>query len=165
MPSNAFKIALSQSLILHDAGTFSTSDKLNPAGSTGAVRFHLNHPANGGLEGTFASEFVTTIAARGVSASDIIALGGLVAVKHCGGPDIPFIGGRIDDLSTKACQFPDTPNRLPFPMENFSQTHVKFQRMGLTGEEMAALTLGGHSLGGVHFGPVIRRKRKGDKFN
>ena len=119
---------------------FDRNNNQNPSGAVGSVRFFADHPANGGLAGTFGNLFVSAANADGVSAADMIAMSGMVAVTHCGGPKIPFAGGRIDQTQEFARQNPGNPNRLPFPADSFSQVIAKFQRMGLSPIEQALLS-------------------------
>jgi catalase (peroxidase I) len=120
---------------------FDRNNNQNPSGAVGSVRFFSDHPANGGLAGTFGNLFVSPANANGVSAADMIAMAGMVAVTHCGGPKIPFAGGRIDQTQAVARQNPGNPNRLPFPSETFQQVMAKFERMGLSGVEQALLSM------------------------
>jgi catalase (peroxidase I) len=64
-------------------------------------------------------------------------------MDSCGGPEIPFRSGRIDD-------FTPSPPGVPEPHQDI-QTHINaFSRMGFTQEEMIGLVACGHSIGGVH---------------
>jgi catalase (peroxidase I) len=80
-----------------------------------------------------------------ISAADTIQLAGAVAVTHCGGPQIPFQGGRIDNPRAN----PSVVSQLPGPGETYQQVIAKFARMGMNKTRMAVLVTGSHSLGGV----------------
>ena len=74
--------------------------------------------------------------------ADIIAAGTVFAVASCGGPVMPFRGGRID--SYQADEMP-----VPTPDQDLA-THTEiFRRQGFTPEEMIGLVACGHTMGGV----------------
>jgi catalase (peroxidase I) len=77
-----------------------------------------------------------------MTVADIIAMGTVLAVASCGGPIIPYRGGRID---TRVAG----PATVPEPHQDL-QTHIEsFRRQGFTQAEMIALVACGHTLGGV----------------
>ena len=78
------------------------------------------------------------------SKADVIQLAGIVAIRHCGGPNIPFKSGRQDNNQSS----PHVVGRLPDPLDRISRVKQKFARMGFTPVEMAVLISGGHSMGG-----------------
>ncbi|KAF7347937.1 Peroxidase [Mycena venus] len=78
-----------------------------------------------------------------VSYSDIIAMGVVLATVECGGPVIPYRGGRVDAKVAGPPGVP-TPDQ---PLEDFIET---FRKQGFTQEEMIGLVACGHTLGGVH---------------
>lgn len=74
--------------------------------------------------------------------SDVIAVATTFAVASCGGPIIPFRGGRIDAISAG-------PLGVPEPQQDL-QTHTDiFRRQGFSQTEMITLVACGHTLGGV----------------
>jgi hypothetical protein len=81
----------------------------------------------------------TTITTR----SDLWVLGSYVAVRHMGGPHIPFTAGRRDAEDGKACP-PE--ERLPVWTETETSLRVQFARMGMTARDLVAL-MGAHTVG------------------
>ncbi|KAJ7454330.1 heme peroxidase [Mycena galericulata] len=77
-----------------------------------------------------------------VSMADIIAMGALNAVIGCGGPVIPYRGGRLD--ATEA-----GPATVPEPQQDLASHIASFKRQGFNETEMIGLVACGHSLGGV----------------
>ncbi|KAF7342734.1 Peroxidase [Mycena sanguinolenta] len=77
-----------------------------------------------------------------VGMADIIAIGAVNAVAGCGGPVIPFRGGRID--ATEA-----GPATVPEPQQDLDSHIASFKAQGFNETEMIALVACGHSLGGV----------------
>jgi Peroxidase len=74
--------------------------------------------------------------------ADIIALGAVFAVSTCGGPILPFRGGRSDAWTAG-------PSGVPEPQQDI-QTHTsQFQNAGFNPSEMIQLVACGHTLGGV----------------
>jgi catalase (peroxidase I) len=63
----------------------------------------------------------------------------------CGGPQIRYRGGRIDD-------FNPSPPGVPEPHQDLQTLVDKFSRIGFTQEEMIGLVACGHTIGGVHNG-------------
>jgi catalase (peroxidase I) len=75
--------------------------------------------------------------------ADLLALSVIAAMDACGGPEIPFRWGRVDN-------FTPSPPGVPEPHQDL-QTHISaFSRMGFTKGEMIGLVACGHSIGGVH---------------
>ncbi|KAL0059902.1 hypothetical protein AAF712_013317 [Marasmius tenuissimus] len=77
-----------------------------------------------------------------VSLSDTIAMGTVLGVASCGGPLIPFRGGRVDATTAG-------PATVPEPQEDLASHTESFRRQGLTQSEMIGLVACGRSLGGV----------------
>ncbi|KAG5653854.1 hypothetical protein H0H81_009933 [Sphagnurus paluster] len=69
-------------------------------------------------------------------------MGTVLSVASCGGPIIPFRGGRVD--ATKA-----GPDTVPEPYEDLEDHIESFKRQGFTKTEMIGLVACGHTLGGV----------------
>ena len=126
----------------HEAGTFDPSNPNNPGGIDGSLGASTSHPANEGLFNSTAELFVS----RGnaalpspiqtqVSKADMRIIGALAGIKHCGGPDIAFRGGRLDILTPIVSNY----GRLPGPQEAYESVKAKFLRMGLTPKDMAVL--------------------------
>ncbi|KAJ7874806.1 heme peroxidase, partial [Mycena olivaceomarginata] len=81
-------------------------------------------------------------ASRYVSLADTIAVGAIMAFENCGGPEIPFRGGRVD------ADGPNTPG-VPEPQDSLDSHIAAFARQGFTQTEMISLVACGHSFGGV----------------
>ncbi|KAF8211734.1 heme peroxidase [Mycena galopus ATCC 62051] len=79
-----------------------------------------------------------------IGMADIIAMGVLNAVIGCGGPVIPYRGGRILVDATEA-----GPATVPEPQQDLASHIASFQRQGFNETEMIGLVACGHSLGGV----------------
>ncbi|KAJ7185156.1 heme peroxidase [Mycena haematopus] len=79
---------------------------------------------------------------RYVSVADVIALGAIMAFENCGGPEIPFRGGRVDAAG------PNAPG-VPQPQDSLDTHIADFARQGFTQTEMISLVACGHSFGGV----------------
>ena len=77
--------------VFHDAGTFDPTG--NPQGGLdgSSVQF-LNTTENAGLAEAMVTRFSPNLKVN-MSVADLIAIGGLVSVTHCGGPTIPFQPG------------------------------------------------------------------------
>ncbi|KAJ7210136.1 heme peroxidase [Mycena pura] len=77
-----------------------------------------------------------------ISIADTFALGAVIAIENCGGPEIAFRGGRVDAGE------PNAPG-VPQPQQDL-QTHIDaFARQGFTQTEMISLVACGHTFGGV----------------
>ncbi|KAK6980677.1 peroxidase [Favolaschia claudopus] len=83
---------------------------------------------------------------RYTSIADTIALGLVMGVEFCGGPRIPFRGGRIDATE------PNSPG-VPEPDQTLDSHIASFARQGFTQEEMIGLVACGHTFGGVQHDP------------
>ncbi|KAJ6483288.1 heme peroxidase [Mycena sanguinolenta] len=77
-----------------------------------------------------------------VGMADVIAMATVNAVVGCGGPVIPFRGGRID--ATEA-----GPATVPEPQQDLPSHIASFAAQGFNETEMIILVACGHSLGGV----------------
>ncbi|KAJ7311512.1 heme peroxidase [Mycena albidolilacea] len=85
-------------------------------------------------------------ATRYVSVADALALGTVIAVEFCGGPQIPFRGGRVDATE------PNLPG-VPKPEQTLDSHVASFARQGFTQDEMIGLVACGHTFGGVQHAP------------
>jgi len=77
-----------------------------------------------------------------IADADIIAMGVTWGVSSCGGPSIPFRGGRRD---ATAAGRPGVPE----PFQDLATHTEKFRQQGLSATEMITLVACGHTLGGV----------------
>jgi hypothetical protein len=128
----------------------------------------VNQPLHSDIQGNLPTDRIAPILKNYISSADTLAIGGLVAIKECGGPSIPFRGGRVDRVSG-----PSLSTRLPFQTDPYLIVKSKLLRMGLTPRQMAVLgkslslfeshlflkmypiVTGSHSLGGVHQGGLF----------
>ncbi|KAJ3059025.1 hypothetical protein HDU99_006542 [Rhizoclosmatium hyalinum] len=130
--------------IFHDAGTFDATDGSGGLDASLTTDAELaDAEVNGGIGPSLATRFIP--AGNNITKADMIALGGIVTVAVCGGPQVPFRTGR---KSTTVAN-----NITKLPSDAFgtvSNALAAFQRMGLTDVDMVTLTTGSHSLGGAH---------------
>ncbi|KAJ6453546.1 WSC domain-containing protein [Mycena sanguinolenta] len=125
----------------HDMATYDSATGLG--GLDGSITFETDRPENIGTAFNTTALFFAPLATNRVSFSDVLALGVILAIKNCAGPDIPFRPGRID--ATEA-----GPPGVPQPQESL-ETHIaEFARQGFNATEMIALVACGHTLGGIH---------------
>jgi len=74
--------------------------------------------------------------------ADVIAMGAVFSSVTCGGPIIPFRGGRRDAQEAG-------PLGVPTPSQDLA-THIQnFRLQGFTQEEMIGLVACGHAIGSV----------------
>ncbi|KAJ3072781.1 L-ascorbate peroxidase 3 [Podochytrium sp. JEL0797] len=129
--------------VFHDAGTFSSSNSTGGLDASLALQFELDQIVNGGIAPALATRFIPH--SNPISKADMIALGGIVTVATCGGPQVPFVSGRQDAV---------VPNDLTMlPADAFGTVDTiaaGFERMGLSRLDMLVLVTGSHSLGGAH---------------
>ncbi|KAJ6474849.1 heme peroxidase, partial [Mycena sanguinolenta] len=78
--------------------------------------------------------------------ADTLAVGTAIAIESCGGPQIPFRGGRIDATE------PNLPG-VPLPEQTLDSHIATFAKQGFTQEEMIGLVACGHTFGGVQHDP------------
>ncbi len=74
--------------------------------------------------------------------ADLIALGVVWGVASCGGPILPYRGGRVD--ATAAGRL-----GVPQPQEALAVQTERFRLQGFNTTEMISLVACGHTLGGV----------------
>jgi L-ascorbate peroxidase len=130
-------------LAFHDAGTYDKST--NTGGPKGSIRLpeELAHDSNKGVEHGLKVVIHVQKSFSTVSWADLIQAAGVLAVKYCGGPEIPFRFGRVDSAQSAA------PGLLPSPFWGVKQLRQNFYRMGLTDVDLVALS-GAHTLGRSH---------------
>ncbi|RDB27077.1 hypothetical protein Hypma_004982 [Hypsizygus marmoreus] len=126
----------------HDAGSHDAANGVG--GIDGSFLYEMNYEENNGVFGSATMQQYRTIQERTVSLADIIVLGAITAIGSCGGPVIPFLGGRID------AKGPVTPGFLPSPGQTLATHQAQFARMGFSNKEMISLVACGHTIGGVH---------------
>ncbi|KAG6880275.1 hypothetical protein C0992_001844 [Termitomyces sp. T32_za158] len=120
-----------------------THDASNGTGGLdGSIVYELDRPENFGAGFTSTLSDFEVYPNKYVSRADIISLAAVFAVATCGGPLIPYRGGRTDVWQAG-------PFGVPQPQEDI-QTHIgMFARQGFTKAEMIQLTACGHTMGGV----------------
>ena len=134
-------------LAWHDSGTYSKKD--GTGGSRGAQRFPTGesaHGANAGL--AIARGLLQPFKEQHphVSYADLWALAAVIAIRHTGGPSIPFAAGRKD---ISAAVEGMAPGRLPDGDKDATHIRSIFYRMGLNDEDIVALS-GAHTIGRCH---------------
>ncbi|KAJ3134550.1 hypothetical protein HK101_004340 [Irineochytrium annulatum] len=142
--------------VFHDAGTFVADGK--KFGLDGSIANEIKD-AHFGLaaslplqvvNGEYTAPFSTLpdSSSSGVQQGDLIAIAGITAVQHCGGPTIPVSVG----IQPVAVGVSDDVSLMPSnPFMNLEALYVAFRRMGITSKtEVFALTTGSHTLGGAH---------------
>ena len=147
--------------MISSAGTFDSSILENSGGANGNLVYTTQETDNLGLENTLANQRITGRNNYNISNADLIALGGLVSVTHCGGPKMKFSGGRVDVnlSSTPISVLKSNVARLPSGTEEYQSVKTKLLKLGLSFADIAALgkrfllikiVTGSHSMGGVH---------------
>ncbi|KAJ6526723.1 heme peroxidase [Mycena capillaripes] len=126
----------------HDMATHNVED--GTGGMDGSIRFaeEQARPENAGdgFENTFSVLF--SAVNRYVSIADSLAIGAVLAIENCGGPQIAFRGGRVDAGE------PNAPG-VPQPQQDLNTHIASFARQGFTQTEMISLIACGHTFGGV----------------
>ncbi|KAF8207358.1 heme peroxidase [Mycena galopus ATCC 62051] len=130
----------------HDMATHNVED--GTGGLDGSIRFleEMARPedAGDGFQNTI--NVLAGQSNRYVSIADVVALGAVIAVENCGGPEIAFRGGRVDATE------PNAPG-VPQPQESLDSHIASFARQGFTQTEMIGLVACGHTFGGVQHVP------------
>jgi L-ascorbate peroxidase len=139
-PPSSNMAALWIRAVFHDAGTYTASSK--SGGADASLLAFMNVTENGGIKESIATRFTPNIKAN-ISDADAIALAGLVTVTHCGGPQIPFNFGRIDNKRTPLSPL----GLLPLATESFATIMTKMRRMGFNNEDVVSLVTGSHTMG------------------
>ncbi|KAJ6483325.1 heme peroxidase [Mycena sanguinolenta] len=127
-------------LAYHDMATHNSTT--GTGGMDASIRFEFSRAQDVGMG---MLETLTDIALspnQYVGLADVIAMVAINAVIGCGGPVIPFRGGRID--ATEA-----GPATVPEPQQDLESHIASFEAQGFNQTEMIMLVACGHSLGGV----------------
>lgn len=125
----------------HDA---ITHNKTTGAGGLDAsILFEISRDENPGLGFNSTFNFLGAFYNSMASMADLIALGAIVAIQSCGGPALPFRGGRIDAIEAG-------PPGVPGPTESTQLIQERFANSGFNVSDMISMVACGHSLGGVH---------------
>ncbi|KAJ7983218.1 heme peroxidase [Mycena polygramma] len=130
----------------HDMATHNIAD--GTGGLDASIRFAEEQAraenVGDGFDNTFS--VLTGFSTRYVSIADTLALGTVIAVEFCGGPQIPFRGGRVDATG------PNLPG-VPLPEQTLDSHIATFAKQGFTQDEMIGLVACGHTFGGVQHAP------------
>ncbi|KXN91499.1 Putative L-ascorbate peroxidase 6 [Leucoagaricus sp. SymC.cos] len=124
----------------HDMATHNADD--GSGGLDGSIVYELGRSENFGLGFNQTLIDFETFPNKYVSRADVIALGGVFAVATCGGPIIPFRGGRVDTWTAGGFGTPE-------PQQDLATLTESFRKQGFSSTEMIALTACGHTIGGV----------------
>ncbi|KAK1235281.1 hypothetical protein PQX77_001503 [Marasmius sp. AFHP31] len=127
-------------LAYHDMSTHNIGD--GTGGLDASIAFELDRPQNVGKGMSDSVVDFLGFTNPGVSLADVIAAGTVTGVAACGGPIIPFRGGRVDATAAG-------PATVPEPQEDLAAHTESFRRQGFSQSEMIGLVACGHSLGGV----------------
>ncbi|KAJ7440573.1 heme peroxidase [Mycena latifolia] len=122
----------------HDMATYNITD--GTGGMDASIRFAAEQarPENAGDGFANTLNVLQAVSNRYVSIADALALGAIMAVENCGGPEIAFRGGRVD------AAVPNQPG-VPEPQEGLDSHIGSFSRQGFTKEEMIGLVAYTHS--------------------
>ncbi|KAJ3030707.1 UNVERIFIED_CONTAM: hypothetical protein HDU68_008096 [Siphonaria sp. JEL0065] len=129
--------------IFHDAGTFDASTKSGGLDASLSLTAESTLEVNGGIAPSLAH--LSLPVNSQITKADAIALGGIVTVATCGGPQVNFTTGRADaTVSNIVANLPSD------SFASVSTIAAGFQRMGLSKLDMLTLVTGSHSMGGAH---------------
>ncbi|KAJ6506638.1 heme peroxidase [Mycena sanguinolenta] len=126
-------------LAYHDMATYNSTT--GAGGMDASIQFEFSRAQDIGRGMLESLNDLSSSPNQYVGLADVIAMAAINAVVGCGGPAIPFRGGRID--ATEA-----GPATVPEP-HNLASHIASFQAQGFNETEMIALVACGHSLGGV----------------
>ncbi|KAJ7731829.1 heme peroxidase [Mycena maculata] len=128
--------------VYHDMATHNATD--GTGGMDASIRFAeeqaRTEDAGNGFGHTIATLF--TQSSRYISIADVLALGAVIAIENCGGPEIAFRGGRVDAVAS------NNPG-VPEPQQDLESHIASFARQGFSQVEMIGLVACGHTFGGV----------------
>lgn len=121
-----------------------TADVATGTGGLDAfIGFETLRPENVGTAFNDSLFFFSFFVTAQASMADLMALGTAMAVGACGGPQIPFRGGRIDATGPGS-------SGVPEPETDIKTTLGDFSGAGFNQEDAIGLTACGHTMGGVH---------------
>lgn len=124
----------------HDMATHNVDD--GTGGLDGSLVYELDRPENFGLGFNQTESDFSAYPNKLVSRADVIAIGAIMATNTCGGPILPFRGGRVDAWAAGE-------TGTPQPQEDLPTLTESFRRQGFNQTEMIKLVACGHTLGGV----------------
>ncbi|KAJ7616699.1 heme peroxidase [Mycena polygramma] len=132
--------------VYHDMAGYNTAD--GTGGLDASIRFDEEQARAENIGDGFSNTVVTLLLSsnRYVSIADVLAVGVIIAIENCGGPEIAFRGGRAD------ADKPNAPG-VPEPQQDIATHIATFARQGFTQTEMIGLVACGHTFGGVQHVP------------
>ncbi|KAL9097276.1 MAG: hypothetical protein Q9165_000703 [Trypethelium subeluteriae] len=114
-------------------------------GIDASIGFETAREENSGTAFNDSFSFWASYVNAHVSMADVLALGTVTSVGNCGGPRIPYRGGRIDATGPGA-------SGVPAPDTDLATTLSFFANAGFNQVDSIKLTACGHTLGSVHHG-------------
>ncbi|KAJ7658393.1 heme peroxidase [Mycena polygramma] len=132
--------------VYHDMAGYNIAD--GTGGLDASIRFDEEQARAENIGDGFSNTVVTLLLSsnRYVSIADVLAVGVIIAIENCGGPEIAFRGGRAD------ADKPNAPG-VPEPQQDLATHIATFARQGFTQTEMIGLVACGHTFGGVQHVP------------
>jgi hypothetical protein len=124
----------------HAAGTWKPDDSIK-GGFDDLLVQTATLKENTGMEESLAHKYTS----EPLSNADKLALGGIVGVQTCGGPQISFATGRRDNRQRTVLT-----SRIPSASQSYDTIKARLREMGWTNEDIVALATGSHTLGGAH---------------
>ncbi|KAF8151527.1 heme peroxidase [Crassisporium funariophilum] len=124
----------------HDMSTHNITD--GTGGLDASIFFELDRPENVGTGMKFTATDFDITSTKYISLADTIAIGTVFSIAACGGPIIPFRGGRKDATG------PGRPG-VPEPQQDLKSHTENFRLQGFTPTEMISLVACGHTFGAV----------------
>ncbi|KAF7341549.1 Peroxidase [Mycena venus] len=130
----------------HDMATHNSTD--GTGGMDASIRFTEEQARPEDIGDGFSNSVAVlqAVSTRYISIADTLAVGLILAVENCGGPEIAFRGGRVDAVE------PNIPG-VPEPQQDLDSHIASFSRQGFTQTEMIGLVACGHTMGGVQHDP------------
>ncbi|GLB35616.1 putative peroxidase family protein [Lyophyllum shimeji] len=101
-------------------------------GLDASIAVEIDRPQNIGMGMAESLDDFVLFTTPYVALADVIAMGAVMAVASCGGPVIPYRGGRVDARVAG-------PATVPEPQQDLSSHIGSFERQVFTQEEMIAL--------------------------
>jgi len=127
-------------IAFHDMSTHNADD--GSGGLDGSIAYELDRSENFGSGFNQTLDDFLGFPNQYISRADVIALGAVFAVSSCGGPVIPYRGGRSD-------VYVGGGRGVPEPQHDLANLTESFRRQGFNQTEMIKLVACGHSIGGV----------------
>ncbi|KAF9479298.1 L-ascorbate oxidase [Pholiota conissans] len=124
----------------HDMATHNVDD--GSGGLDGSIVYELGRAENFGLGFNQTLSDFEAFPNKLVSRADVISIGAILAVSSCGGPILPFRGGRVDTWTGGGTGTPE-------PQQDLSTLTESFRKQGFNQTDMIKLVACGHTMGGV----------------